>query len=200
MNETKEPSQPTKKKMKWWQKTLIGVGGAIVLLIVIAIVGGKGKPTDTNGSDENNNVNQQAYAVNQDVRVGDVRWKVISAVDRGTTLKGTDSKYPTLSSDKTTSGKFVELNMEVENLGKDMKSATDVKLLDNQNREYTASHDVTEWIPEDKQMLVLENLNPNVPFQFIGIYELPADATSLKVKVGDLNLFGNKEATINLGI
>lgn len=191
--------QETKPKKKRGKLVLLIIGGVLLLIIVIAAVGGNSESSNTNTASENKNTNQ-VYVVNQDVRVGDVRWKVISATDRGATLRGSESKYASYASDKTTTGKFIELNMEVENLGKEMKSATGVKLLDSQNREFSYSTDVSEWIPDDKQMLVLENLNPNVPFQFMGIYEVPADASDLKVKVGDLNLFGNKEAIISLGI
>lgn len=199
MNETKESSQPTKKKMKWWQKTLIWTGGVFVLLIVIGIFGSKGKSTNTNTTSVKN-TNQQVYAVNQDVRVGDVRWKLLSARDRGSLLKASESRYATIAKDKTTTGHYVEITMEVENLGSDMKTVTDVKLADSKGREFTASSDVSEWVPEGKELFILSNLNPNVPQQFTAIYEVPADATGLNVKVGDLNLFGNKEATINLGI
>ena len=90
--------------------------------------------------------------------------------------------------------------MEVENLGSDMKTVTDVKLADDKGREFTSSSDTSEWVPDGKDLFILSNLNPNVPQQFMAIYEVPTDASGLKVKVGDLNLFTNKEATINLGI
>ena len=204
MNETKESSQPTKKKMKGWQKTLIWVGGIFVLLVVIGIIGSKGKSTNTNSSTtssgNNKNTTAQVYTVNQDVRVGDVRWKLLSARDRGSVLKASESRYATIASDKTTPGHYVEIAMEVENLGTDMKTVTDVKLVDSKSREFTSSSDTSEWVPEGKDLFILSNLNPNVPQQFMAIYEVPADASGLKVEVGDLGLFSNKKAMINLGI
>lgn len=80
-----------------------------------------------------------------------------------------------------------------------MKSVTSLKSIDNQNREFIPASDVSEWIPEEKEMFLLSNLNPNIPQQFSDIYEIPADATGLKVKVGNLSLWSKDEALINLG-
>jgi len=196
MDEAKESSQP-KKKMKWWQKTLIWIGGVFVLLIVIGIIGSRDKSTNTNTA-SGKNTNQQVYAVNQDVRVGDIRWKLLSARDHGSVLKGSESKYPTYESDKTTTGRFIEINMEVENLGTDQTSGTTMELVDSKGRTFS-SGPFTSWIT-DEQSLIITTLNPNITKQYKDIYEVPTDATGLKVKVSDLNIFGNKEAFISLGI
>lgn len=183
--------------MRWWQKTLIWIGGILVLLIVIGIIGGKDKSSNTNTTSANNS-NQQVYAINQDVRVGDIRWKLLSARDHGSILKGSESKYPTYQEDKTSSGRFIEINIEVENVGTDQETTIGVELTDSKGRDYSSGPFV-EWIPDDKSIL-LTTLNPNVTKQFKDIYEVPADAADLKVKVGDLNPFTSKEALINLGI
>jgi len=199
MNEAKVSPQPPKKKMKWWWQTLIWIGGVFILLIVVGIIAGAGKPSNTSTKNTNAN-NQQVYAINQDVRVGDVRWKLLNAKNRGNTLKASESRYATIAKDKTTPGKFVEITMEVENLGSDMKTVTNLTLVDSKGREYTSSTDTSEWVPEGKELVLLTNLNPNVPQQFVDIYEVPVDATTLQAKVGDLDLFKNKAAVISLGI
>lgn len=179
------------------KKLLYILGGIIVLVIIIAIIGGGGgEKKETTPSPEKT---PTIYSINQDMRVGDVRWKLVDAKDRGNILRASKSRYPTFAKDKTTTGKFIEITMEVENLSTKMKSVTSLKSIDNQNREFIPASDVSEWIPEEKEMFLLSNLNPNIPQQFSDIYEIPADATGLKVKVGNLSLWSKDEALINLG-
>lgn len=186
----------------------IGCGGALLIVLILSIIGlasinkDKNSPNSSSQSSattQDTNT-QKVYAVGEDVRVSDVRWKLLSAKDRGDTLKASESRYASIAKNKTTSGKFVEINMEVENLGTEMKSVTNLTLVDGKNREYTSSSDTSEWVPEGKELFLLSNLNPNVPQQFTAIYEVPSDASSLKVKVGDLKLLDNKQAAISLGI
>jgi hypothetical protein len=193
--------QPKKKK----SRKGLWITLAVVGFAIIGMASMNSADKNTNSSTPSNTASQNTnakkdYAVGEDARVGDVRWKLISARDRGTVLKASESRYAVIAKNKTTTGKFIEITMEVENLGTDMKTVTNLKLVDAKNREYTNSSDTSEWAPEGKDLFLLSNLNPNVPQQFVGIYEVPADATGLKVKVGDLNLFGNKEATISLGV
>lgn len=180
------------------KKLLYILGGIIVLIIIIVIVsGGGGEKEEIAPSTEKS---PAVYSINQDVRVGDVRWKLVSVKDRGNILKASESKYPTFAEEKTTTGKFIEITMEVENLSTEMKSVSNLKLVDDKNREFIHASDVSEWIPEEKELFLLSNLNPNMPQQFTDIYEVPADATSLKIKVGDLSFLGTEEASIDLGI
>ena len=81
-----------------------------------------------------------------------------------------------------------------------MKSVSNLELVDNKGRAFIRATDVMEWIPEDQELFLISNLNPNMPQQFTDIYEVPADATGLKLKVGDLSLWDSEEALINLGI
>lgn len=178
------------------KKLLYILGGIIVLIIIIAIVGGGGgEKKETAPSTEKT---PTVYSINQDVRVGDVRWRLVDVKDKGNILRASESKYPTFAEDKTTTGKFIEVTIEVENLSTEMKSVSNLKLVDDKNREFIHASDISEWIPEDKELFLLSNLNPNMPQQFTDMYEIPADATGLKVKVGDLSLWGTKEALISL--
>lgn len=192
-----QPKEQKPKKKGKGKLILWIVGGFVLLIIVIGAIGGNGDSSNTNTSSANKNTNQ-VYTTNQDVRVGDIRWKLLSARDHGNVLKGSESKYPTFQDDKTSSGRIIEINMEVENLGSDQDLTTSVELTDSKGRDFS-SGPFSEWIPEDQSMTFV-TLNPNVTKQFKDFYEVPADATDLKVKVGDLNLFTSKEALIDLGI
>jgi hypothetical protein len=134
-------------------------------------------------------------AVGQDVKVGEVRWKIISAKDLGNKLKS-DNQFV---EDKTTAGRFVQLRFEVENLSKDTLTFAGFDLVDDQDRTFKSASDVFMFIPT-AELCVLESLNPNITKTCTAIYEVPANAASLKAKVGDLKLLGNKEALIDLGL
>jgi len=181
-------------KSKKWLCILLGVF-IVIIIIAIASSGEEKKPPVSSSKKA-----PVIYSINQNVRVGDVRWKLLDVKDRGNILRASESRYPTITKDKTTTGKFIEITMEVENLGTEMKTVSNLKLVDDKGREFIPASDVSEWIPEDKELFLIENLNPNVPRQFTLIYEVPADATGLKVKVGDLSLFGEEEALISLGL
>lgn len=133
-------------------------------------------------------------AVGQDVKVDQVRWKILSAKDLGNRLKS-DNQF---IEDKTTTGRFVSLRFEVENLSKDMLTFAGFDLVDDQGRTYTRSSDVFMLLPTD-EVCMLENLNPNVAKICTAVYEVPANAENLRAKVGDLK-FGGKETLIDLGL
>lgn len=173
-------------------KKLYIIGGIIALALVVILIGA--------GCGEESKKEIPIYSINQDVRVGDVRWKLLDVKNRGSVLRAYESRYSSFAEDKITPGKFIEITMEVENLGKEMKSVSNLKLIDSKGREFTAASDVSEWIPEEKEMFLLDNLNPNMPQQFLDIYEVPIDAKFLKVKVGDLSFLGSEEALIDLGL
>ena len=100
-----------------------------------------------------------AHRVGEDVRVDEVRWKVLEAADLGQTLKSDDQ----FVEDKTTSGRFVRVRFELENLSKDMLTFVGLDLVDEQGRTFKPSSDVFQFIPNE-EACVLENLNPNVDF------------------------------------
>jgi hypothetical protein len=135
-------------------------------------------------------------AVGQDVRVGDVRWKVLSAENMGNTLKSDNQFTKPLK----TSGFFVKVRFEIENLSKDMLSYGGADLVDDKGRTFKHSSDALFFIPQEEQSFILSNLNPNVPKTVTEIYEVSADATGLKFKAGDLKILGNEEALIDLGL
>lgn len=133
--------------------------------------------------------------IGQDVIVDQVRWKVISAENMGDVLES-DNQFV---GEKKTSGVFVEVRFELENLSNDMLSFTGLDLVDDQNREFTSSSDGLMFI-DKAERCVFENLNPNIVKSCSAIYEVPANAKGLKARVGDLKMFGAQEALIELGL
>ncbi len=106
------------------------------------------------------------YALGQDVQVDEVRWKLIEAADLSTTLKSTNE----FIKDKTTSGRFVQVRFELENLSKDLLTFAGLDLVDNQGRTFKPSSDAFQFIPTEESC-VLENLNPNVAKSCTAIYD-----------------------------
>jgi|GEM_PF-4740745 len=54
-------------------------------------------------------------------------------------------------------------------------------------------------IPETERCSPLEPLAANLPKTCQVFFELPTNAQGLKLKLGDLKLFGSKEALVDLG-
>ena len=143
----------------------------------------------TSGTKEN------PFPPNTDVRVGEVRWKIHKAEIR--------EELPGLFDQVVRArGKYVVVVAEVENLGSEMKTVTDLHLVDAMGRRFSSSSDTFD-LPEDaypEQLFILENLNPNVPYQFTGVFEVPADATGLLAEISDLRLFGPTRGYVSLGV
>lgn len=189
--------------------------GVAMAMIIVASIGSSGSSTSTQVVKTPNNQGQPTPStprtsiptstpaiaqVNQDVRVGKARFVVLSALDRGATLKRSESRYPTIAQDKTTSGRFIEVRVEIENMGEITESfVSSPHIIDSQNREYKKAEGVSEWIPTDAEWF-LPALQPGVPKRFILIYEVAKDATLLKLKASDISFGSSKSALINLGL
>lgn len=153
--------------------------------------------TSSNGTSQKTATSQQQeqkiFKVGEDVVVKDVKWKVVKAWKADQLNDYSGAVKP--------AGKFVVVNVTVENMGKEMKTASGLKLVDSQSREfisYSKAFSLQNLGAES--LYLLSNLNPNVPYTFADVYEVPADAEGLKLKVGDLSLLGSDEALIDLGL
>jgi len=136
-----------------------------------------------------------APQVGEDVRVKDVRWRILGVEDLGIELKS-DNQF---IDNVTTPGRFIQVRFEFENLTKDMLSFGGVPLRDSQGREYTDNSD-TYWIVPDNERCIFEKINPNIPKTCTTIYEVAADAAGLVFVVTDLEIFENNESEIDLRI
>ncbi|NQV89347.1 MAG: DUF4352 domain-containing protein [Parcubacteria group bacterium] len=189
-------SKDSRDSSKNWfakHKILTGIGAVIIFFIFIGAIGGDSSPTSNTGSSGDSNKSEAtvSYSLNDEVTVGEVKWVVTDAYSK-TSLSGA------FGGSETTQGKFIVINATVENLGSDMKSTSNLKLVDNKGREFTNSSSSFKNLGAE-QLFILENLNPNLPFTFADVYEVPADAEGFSLIVGDLSLFGSKEAKISLG-
>lgn len=134
--------------------------------------------------------------VGEDVRVDEVRWRMLSAEDLGDTLSS-DNRFV---DSKTTSGRFIQIRFEIENLSNDMLTFGGVDLVDNRGREFASYSEAIMFLPDGENCSFMENLNPNIPKICTVIYEVAADAAGLKIVASDLKIFGSDEKEIDLGL
>ncbi len=133
--------------------------------------------------------------VGTDVTVGKIKWKVTAASVLGQTLKS-DNQFVT---DKTTSGTFVRVSYQIENLGTDKVYFEAPKLVDNQKRKFSDYNEALLFIP-DKEQCILKELNPNISTLCTVIYEVAADAKQLTAEATSLTLLGGSQVLIDLAI
>ena len=179
------------KKDCWW---------VFVLFFLLPILGCNGASiSEASLSQEEVAATQTAVApakMGEDVRVDEVRWRMLSAEDLGDTLSS-DNRFV---DSKTTSGRFIQIHFEIENLSNDMLTFGGVDLVDNRGREYASYSESFMFLPDEEECSFIENLNPNIPKICTVIYEVAADAAGLKIVASDLKIFGSDEKEIDLGL
>jgi len=198
---------PVKKRGGFLRGCLIVVGGLVVLIVLFSYLNSGPKKSAASSGTTGSSTGSGAvgtvssavpatasYGLGQDVKVGDVRWKVLDAKDEGQTLKSTNQ----FIDPKKTAGKWVRVRMEIENQSKDPLSFTSVDLTDGQGRTFHSSSDASMFVPTDESC-TLSQLSANVPKSCQAIFELPADAKNLKLVVGDLKPLGADDVPIDLG-
>lgn len=205
--ETIQTAVPAKKGMGTGAKLAITCSCLVVLAIGAGVVlGGAGLFGATKvvnevskEIDKQEDRDTEAFAnpksLGVPVIVNDVQWTVTGAENLGSTIK---SKYPTIVDDcVANSGNYVKVAFKIKNNSNDMVTVTDVYLYDSTKREYVTSSDVSSCV--DDELFILDNINPGIENSFVAIYEVPADASGLRVKVGDLDLFTEDHEYVALG-
>lgn len=159
----------------------------------------------------------KTVAVNEDVIVGEVKWN-ISLVRIGNQINCDIAGHSEVVA--TTEGRIVQFVGGVENLSKDTinsdvtnlmsesgqnatmstSNRTD-RLIDSQGRTFLPNMAGRFKYKCDKiETLFPSSLTPNRNMGFITNYEIPADATGLKLEVNDLLNPSQHKAFIDLGI
>lgn len=173
---------------------------ALVFLLTLALACGNSSsssPTKQDEAKEDAPAEEaaQVFKVGDDVQVGEIRWKFLEVTDLGKELKS-DNQF---IDPKSTSGKFVKIRFEIENQGTEAASYAGIDLKDGKDRTFKPYDERFSFVPEGEGC-ILEQLNPNLAKTCTEIFEIPADATGLKVVAGDLELFGAEEVMVDLGL
>lgn len=134
--------------------------------------------------------------VNEDLQVGEVRWKVLE-------VNKTEAIDQPFGEPKKANGVFVILKLEAELLGKESGTvdSTQFSILDSQNRTFKSSTEgQTALTFANKESLFLKQVNPNVPITGYAVFDIAKDATGLKLKIKDLRLTSTEYGFVELGI
>lgn len=129
------------------------------------------------------------------VRVGKVEWKILEVEDLGNILESSNM----FIDDKKTSGKFILVRFTVKNLDSDMKTMTDLTVVDNRDREFETFSESSFYIEDEEELFLLDNINPGISKTYTLIYEIPEDANELMLEVTSLEFAGDREY-IDLGL
>jgi len=129
------------------------------------------------------------------VRVGKVEWKILEVEDLGSVLESSNM----FIDDKKTSGKFILVRFIVKNLDSDMKTMTDLTVVDNRDREFETFSESSFYIEDEEELFLLDNINPGISKTYTLIYEIPEDANELMLEVTSLEFAGDREY-IDLGL
>lgn len=120
-----------------------------------------------------------------DIRVGDVRWQLLSAEDLGHILE-TDGNT------EKTQGRFIRVTFQLTNKGSDDLRFYGTPLRDKQGREHERK---LKFSPDDEECNGWRGhpLPPNDPKKCVNIFEVPGDATGLVFVARDLE--GGEDGT-----
>ncbi|MCC7571574.1 DUF4352 domain-containing protein [Candidatus Micrarchaeota archaeon] len=197
-----------KKKLGTGAKIAIGCGGitllGIIIFVIITIAGiaGVAKVADNvDKAQKDREASEQEafdnpYQIGEEVVVNDVQWIVTEAQNLGSTLK---SKYGSFGDNcVANSGTFVKVIVKIKNNSSQMVSVSNLYLYDSQKREFITSSNVFGCIEDD--LFILDNINPGIEKTFVAVYEIPDGAESLRLKVGNLDLFTEGHKYVSLGL
>lgn len=105
-------------------------------------------------------------------------WTVASVEDRGQTIESGNQFIDNL----TTAGRFLLVKATVENKGADAFYVEAPKVVDSAGREFDYNSDAI-MIIDSAEQCALEQVNPGLSKGCTWIFEVPADATALRLKV-----------------
>jgi hypothetical protein len=137
--------------------------------------------------------------------VGNVKFKLVEAKDRGNRLLASESKNPEyIKEDLVTTDRFIEVTISAENIGKDNipQNLWDMEeLVDKEGRKFYSSPQFDQWVVRESKCGAL--LKPGfTPTPCTKIYEVANVATGLKVKVSVKTVGTQKggEGLIDIGL
>lgn len=136
-----------------------------------------------------------SHSIGDVVRVGDVRWQLLSTEDFGQLLEGNGNRTKTQD-------RFVGVRFQLTNKGSDDLGFSGAALRDKQGREYERKHN--EFVAEGEQcagtFFASFSLRPNAITTCTSIYEVSADATGLSFIADDLGGQADGPAIVALGL
>jgi uncharacterized protein DUF4352 len=174
----------------------LGLVGLVVVVVVIsALLGGGGGESAGGGAGGGQNSGSKTYRVGQEVRVGDLSYTVTKA-QRKTQLRDTYGIEPPLKRN------FIVVDFVFPNNGDEPVTASDIGLYiyDSKGHQFETDTDASlGYIPEQKNILLLDRINPGLSKEFRVVYTVPPDAKGFEVEVTS-GLLASDTARIDLGL
>ncbi len=181
--------------------------GAITLgvLILLGVVFGGGDTDTTTTTSTNNNseesqeadTEEKLYSLGETVVVEDrVAWTITGAEDLGQTLKSGNQ----FIDDETTTGRFIKVSGQVENVSSEELMFDAPALIDAEGREFSTYSQSFSFIDESQKINWFDTFNPGISKTFSEIYEVPANAEELRFEATNLGTFNIETALIDLGL
>lgn len=145
------------------------------------------------GGEQANESQQKVYGLGDKVNVGDVSYTLTSAQPK---TRLTD----TYRVDPPKTGNFVVVDFTFTNDGAEAVTMSDVGLYlyDSKNREYETDSDMFGYVPEEKDIFLLERINPGLSQEAQVIYTVPPDASGFELEVTS-GFFASEVERIKLG-
>lgn len=198
------------------RKTLVGCAGvfAVIFLVIIIIAlvvpasdqggeaagggnqneGGGGSESEAEPAEEPVEEQDQTYAINDTVNVGDVTYTVTNAEN----VAQLEDPY---GLDEPLTGNFILVSFTFTNEGSEPATVSDIGmyLYDSQGSQYETDTDAAFYLPDDTSLLLLDRVNPGLSQEVQTVYSVPEDAEELELEVTS-GLFASESARIDLGI
>ncbi|MCD6194679.1 DUF4352 domain-containing protein [bacterium] len=179
------------------KKVGLGILAILILLIVIGVLAQPNESEPTQKTTQSTETEPTVKTVNkgEEIQVGEVRWKVLNVEKKSSISNGFQKVKP--------GGVFVIIDLRAELLGKESGTidSGQLKIVDSQNRVFEHSTDgQTALELSGEEGLFLKQVHPNVPIEGYAVFDVPTDATGLKLKIEDFRLLSSKYGYVNLGI
>ncbi len=177
----------------------LGIVGLLVVLIIVAVVaiGGGGGETaggGAGGGQQDQGQKKAPAGIGEEVVVGDAAYTVTRA------WRETELRDPS-GFEEPVQGNFVMVDFTVENMGEEPMSVSDIGLYvyDGQGREFETESDVPFGaIPENKDLFLLDRINPGLSQEARVVFSVPPDAKGFEMEVSS-GLFASETRRISLG-
>jgi len=135
-----------------------------------------------------------------EITLGDIKFKLKEAKDKGNLLEASEGKYPDRYKDTTTTERFIRVIISAENIGKESTGVNFwglKEISDSDGRKFDSSEELKNWATGSSKCGA--KLKPGfTPVLCEGVYEVAKISTGLKIKV--FNRESSKEGFIDLGL
>jgi len=134
-------------------------------------------------------------SISNSVTVGDAQWTILDVVNRGSTMKGSDS----WDKEATTTGTFIQVHFKVANTSTKEGSIGGIpKLVAADGREFGTVEMQSSYLPKNANGVFLDKIQPSMSKEFYEIFEIPAGVTQVSFKAHDFGLFAS-DKKLSLG-